>query len=1699
MMKRMNRHASLFRALAASIALTAAFSLFPGRGKAAEAESMRAVLLSRDLGDPDNPANAKIAVLMPPALMGAGGEIAAEDFRVYVHPAALNRDAGLSERYLARGVYLWRSGEKVFLDARSLPRQDAECEALARVVYAPGGVVAAETVAEGAGRFISGQVDVVLAVDVSLSMRRNDPRKRRVAAARTFIEMAEQGGGVGRVALVTFNQRAALGLPLIPLSQGAALLDALNSIGSDGLTNLDEPLDVALSELRGSRKPVIILLTDGKNEGHRYQYAHLRAAAAGARIFSVGLSEHADHDLLREMADSTGGIYFRAVTDSDLPGIYARLAAELGKRQLLHAETLGTPNGGMTLPVDRTIRRLVAMMDGGGRVVVADPGTGLFSNRDMTSVHVGEPAPGNWDFFWEDATPGVSTLGSFGDTRFFLDVFPPQLRHDHLAVGATLAEDDRPLTDAKVWIEAVPGLIPQRLHLYDDGEHGDGAANDGVYGATVTLPKTPDRIDLVSRAAGGAWDQGNFVRQAPALALQTGEEPPGDARLGGDVDFGVLFPGETGAAVASVEFEAEAPRDLTMNLSWKNGASEWPDFSSTVSVSPGSHDFELEMTVPEDSLPGDYAGSFTIGNASAAARVRVGDVRFHHGGAVDLGTVPPGTFISRALSVRYEADKPAPLVAEAAGSEDLSVVSPEAVLGGGSGEIAVEAVVSAPMGASEGERSGLLVLRAGPGIAEIPLRWRVRPYAAKAGDITPVPGLPRPPELPSDAAPLQQTQDVSRDFWEPGISGNSPDSLESPWEKAEGLFRESPRSSDGAAPQSAYSIPSIAAPKSGGRSWSAWWVYILAALLLLLLLLLLLAYILYRLGKSALARFLLASAIANVILLAAFIVLLGTEASDAATMPRTISVNLIENDSPETIQLTDAEKELMGAAGRDSLSPSSGGGTESVAGEAALSESDLPSGGAELPREKTPRMPAGEEEDIELAVPREPSGIRLENENRETMSRRERQPERERDSNLPVRDLPEMDEPSLENGEHRGENDVRVDEARLDIDMAGDSEPPVWSEGDRPVQPVTTEQNMLLADASGLETVALEPVVRRVDPRGRRRNMKENPPVEPEQRVEIADPLRDSPEEIPSGGMEHPQGEPGVEEVRVDSPSRGSAYLGEKPGLIVNQGMSNLENSVPSRTPAGIPGTVENEHAAPRGGRVAARGWAGRDDSAMPENGGGLPGTLTGTGNARSGGDRAERAGDGRAAVGERRFDDDPEGGPGGIEGLFGDAGGSRSPSGAASPGGTTPPPLTPTPSRLAGDEDEADGGDAATDSFRSPEAAPELQRSERRLPPRAVSVAASSIDAEGILIVVGDFARARDAASRNLFAELSGSVGKGVTLEERALTPSDINLPDCLLAVLSPEEVRDWSDAAVRQVGDYLKAGGHIWMDAARPAQARPFMDRLARATGGAFAPLDAAHQLSMDEIVDALTVDGRLAAVTTYQDWRQDWRYGRGGDRTMRFLKRTLNYFLSGNADSGISLEPGLVGGGTYIEPYREIIPDRLAGEIGGDGRLWDEFGPGTAASWRMPSWSDKGGISAIADGEGGRALKMDLASPVKGRAAVYRTMSPPQNLAGVDYVTFDAYYDGDGEASLSMVFTVDGGSGWVDYESSPLPLLTGWNRLRFNLGGKTYRSLAEGGGAEQALPPMERTGRAGFFLYRETESPAVVLFRDIRTHER
>lgn len=1809
-------------AAAASILLIAVLPLFPAAHAGEFSQNIQATLLTPELGDPRSPGNMLLSITLPPDTVDHEVTIDPDAFLVHVCPEHVSPEEGLHERYRADGLYFWRDGTSAFLDVRSVPHQDEEGRATVRIAYAPEGIVQAEKTFYREASYTRQDVDVALVVDISLSMTITDPEKIRVTAARTFLDMAAQGGGVSRVALVTFNHEAQLVTPLIPLEEGERLLADLDGIGAEGMTNLDKPIEYALNELKDSQRPVIILLTDGKNDGHEYEGMHLEAAKNGVRIFAVGLSNMADHELLKEMADKTGGIYFPAVEDKDLPEIYARFAAELAKRHLLQSQLLPTAHGSLDYPIDSSVKRMVSYADNGARLRVEGPGGATMANFGESSVFTGKPVPGQWDFDWTEAAPGKSSLSVYGDTPFFLDMFPPQIRGGkRLAIGATLAQGNTPLHGAEVWIEPLDGVLSEKIILYDDGLHGDGEPGDGVYGNIVESDYAlPEQFELTARAKGRAWDYGLFVRQTHELSQHSDEPVPPRVVFDGDVDFGILYPGETGSAQAAIDLQSHREHRLDLNLDWGN-ASEWPSFSSSATFPPGKRTLELEMTVPENARPGLHRGEFLVDDgrgvhSATKAVVKVGDVSFSPEGALDLGAIPPGTFASKTVQVPYRADKDVPLHVNAVDNDNIVLNDAPEVLRSGKGVVPFEVVVSAPMGGNTGSFSEKIELTAGPGRAVLPVTWTVAEYAARPIELEPLPGLPTAPQLGLDAKPLAEAED-SEDAWIPEEPSHSIESLPSPWDKARGISPDVEHSTGGGAP-AVFDIARIKAPKSRGDSfWSGWWLYILAALLLLLLLLLLLAYILYRLGKSSLARLLLASALANILMLFIFIALLSSSILNTPKIQPSVVVNLVESENfPSDVSLTDTERAMFDSSASSiaQVAEASGSGFESSVAamdvEASLPQSES------LVSEKSANLPESADQGMELAQATSSSEpMPLREQIRQPLTRRERKLDRQNLSQ-PERELElEMDEPPQPKDRRQHElvnPNQDIDETRLAIEADAESSRPVWSEGEKPQPVIASAQGMMLDETPGavLEKVQMDRLVKRLDPRGRRSNNKETPIEMPEPRVMIDDPARDSFEIAARSESEVANAEPGVEEIRANARSLGSDVIGRKPGATLPPGVSDIVYARLEPMPRGISSGELALDTSPLGQRQSARGTANRTGSMLPGRESSMPGTIgkQGSSPSQSGGASGRVRGGDAGEIGEKRFDDASGGKENGKGDMIDGKTGARVPSLAGS--SAAPNPF----SGKSGDDERSDfrpvtGGDGTALEDRraqpkrgseggsgSPQntagvpglgvgdgssgfpgagggsgsvpgkggqggssgrgrgqgdgfgegrydgmrkvgssglaqksggaggagdersnlsdfsdgdmitAAPlpvdttDWRRNERRNRRRSVSVASSTVDMNSLLIVIGDFGSDVDTASENLFSSLKGRLGKGLTVEERLLSISGHNLDDCLLALATIEDASKWTEMDIETVAAYLKRGGHVWFDATRTEQADSILSRLAEATGGSYGELPRNHQINDDEIVDALHLGGKLSAVVTYQDWRRKWRHGvQGeGDRALRFLVRGLNYFLSGDAETGISLEPGpLKNSDLYIEPVREVMPERLAGTVAGEGRVWDHFGPDTASSWRMPGWSDQGRLSAISDGFGGRALRLDLGAAVKGRAAVYRTLSPAQDFSDVLVITLDAYYDGAGDASLSMVFTVQDSDGWNDYETRIVELSKGWNSLRFNLTGRVFTALSGEDDGEYALPGVSNVGRAGFFLYRDAASPGVTLFRNIRVH--
>ena len=163
--------------------------------------------------------------------------------------------------------------------------------------------------------------DIAFVIDYSASMDDNDPDRLRIEIVKQFISKLRDGQD--RAAVVKFAKYATL---LVPLSQDKTLLtntvDSITNASSDGCddeagTNGSDGLHAALEELKASSAEgdfkYIIFLTDGEDNNTSYDYDVLIQDAIDNHItiFSIGMGD-ADEDLLKRIAESTGGKYYFA-------------------------------------------------------------------------------------------------------------------------------------------------------------------------------------------------------------------------------------------------------------------------------------------------------------------------------------------------------------------------------------------------------------------------------------------------------------------------------------------------------------------------------------------------------------------------------------------------------------------------------------------------------------------------------------------------------------------------------------------------------------------------------------------------------------------------------------------------------------------------------------------------------------------------------------------------------------------------------------------------------------------------------------------------------------------------------------------------------------------------------------------------------------------------------------------------------------------------------------------------------------------------------------------------------------------------------------------------------------------------------------------------------------------------------------------
>ncbi len=193
-------------------------------------------------------------------------------------------------------------------------------------------------------------IDIVMSVDVSGSMLAKDLRPNRLEALKKVAKNFVQGRRSDRFGIVAYEGEAFTQCPLT--TDHKVVVNAISDLKYgllEGGTAIGMGLGVSINRLKGSKakSKVIILLTDGVNTAGSVnpKTASEIAKEKNIKVYTIGIGTNGmaetpvaidrsgklifrmsqvniDEEILKQIANITGGKYFRATNNEKLKQIY---------------------------------------------------------------------------------------------------------------------------------------------------------------------------------------------------------------------------------------------------------------------------------------------------------------------------------------------------------------------------------------------------------------------------------------------------------------------------------------------------------------------------------------------------------------------------------------------------------------------------------------------------------------------------------------------------------------------------------------------------------------------------------------------------------------------------------------------------------------------------------------------------------------------------------------------------------------------------------------------------------------------------------------------------------------------------------------------------------------------------------------------------------------------------------------------------------------------------------------------------------------------------------------------------------------------------------------------------------------------------------------------------------------------------------
>jgi len=257
---------------------------------------------------------------------------------------------GLFSRVFLTGAYRFLNGRKTFRTRLLAVSRVLLALSLGMFIFSLArpqkGYIEEKLITEG--------IDIVLAVDISSSMKAEDFKPNRLGAARNVAKNFIEGRKNDKIGLVVFSRKAITHSPLtVDYSMLYGFIDGIETgMIPDGTAIGNAIIEGAKRLNQGKQKSkVLILLTDGINNSGEVDpiTAAYATKAFGIRVYTIGVGSiqnapfpvddpvlgkryvyvpvQIDEQVLRRIADITEGRYFRATDTEKLVGIYREIDA----------------------------------------------------------------------------------------------------------------------------------------------------------------------------------------------------------------------------------------------------------------------------------------------------------------------------------------------------------------------------------------------------------------------------------------------------------------------------------------------------------------------------------------------------------------------------------------------------------------------------------------------------------------------------------------------------------------------------------------------------------------------------------------------------------------------------------------------------------------------------------------------------------------------------------------------------------------------------------------------------------------------------------------------------------------------------------------------------------------------------------------------------------------------------------------------------------------------------------------------------------------------------------------------------------------------------------------------------------------------------------------------------------------------------